>query len=82
MANDHCKNKQLAEYLLEVRLPNGAVIASIHTANLDLPSLPTAASKAHILPGLAQHSLLSVGQMCDSLFAFTFTANKVAIKHG
>jgi hypothetical protein len=49
---------------------------------LDLPSLPNAARKAHILPGLAHNSLLSVEQMCDSGCAVTFTANKVAVKHG
>jgi hypothetical protein len=36
----------------------------------------------HIFPGLAQHSCLSVGQMCDSGCAVTFTANKVAVTSG
>jgi hypothetical protein len=36
----------------------------------------------HILPGLAQHSLLYVGQMCDSGCAVTFTATKVTVKNG
>jgi hypothetical protein len=57
-------------------------IASTHTDTLDLPSLPMEARQAHILPGLVQHSLLSVGQMCDSGCTVTFTANKVAVKHG
>jgi hypothetical protein len=82
IANDNCKNKQLAQFPLEVRMPNGAVIASTHTATLDLPSFPTAARQAHILPGLVQHSLLSVGQICDSGRAMKFSANKVAVKHG
>jgi hypothetical protein len=80
--NAHCKNKLLTQYPLEVRLPNGAIIASTHTATLDLPSFPRAARKAHTLPGLAQHSLLSVGQVCDSGCAVTFTANKFAGKNG
>jgi hypothetical protein len=82
IANVHCKKKQLLESPLEVRLPNCAFIASTHTATLDLPSFPAAATQSHILPGLAQHYLLSVGQMCDSGCAVTFTANKVAVKHG
>jgi hypothetical protein len=81
-ANAHFKNKVLTQTPLEVFLPNGATIASTHTATLNLPSLPNAARQAHILPGLDQHSLLSVGKMCDSGCAITFTANKVAVTHG
>jgi hypothetical protein len=72
----------LAQSPLEVRLQNGAIIASTHTATLDLPSFPMAARQAHILPGLAQNSLLYVRQMCDSGCAVTFTANKVAVTNG
>jgi hypothetical protein len=66
----------------KLRLPNGATIASTHTATLNMPSLPRAASQAHILPGLAQHSLLYVGQICDSGCAVTFTATKVTVTNG
>jgi hypothetical protein len=47
-----------------------------------MPSLPQAARQAHILPGLAQHSLLSVGQMCDSGCSVTFTASNVMVTNG
>jgi hypothetical protein len=47
-----------------------------------MPSLPHAAIQAHILPVLAQHSLLSVGQMCDSGCSMTFTATEVTVKNG
>jgi hypothetical protein len=40
------------------------------------------AIQAHILPGLAQHSLLSVVQMCDSGCSVTFTVDKITVKHG
>jgi hypothetical protein len=79
LANAKRKNKVLAETPLEVPLPNGTTIASIHTATLNMPSLPHAARQAHILPGLAQHSLLSVGQICDSGCAVTFTVTKVTV---
>jgi hypothetical protein len=82
LGNAKCTNKVLAETPLEVRLPNGAIIASTHTAMLNMPSLPHAARQAHILPGLAQHSLLSVGQMYDSGCAVTFTATKVTVTNG
>jgi hypothetical protein len=82
IANAHFKNKVLTQTPLEVRLPNGAAIASAHTATLNLPSLPHAAREAHKLPGLTHHSLLNVGGMCDSGCVVTFTANTVAVTHG
>jgi hypothetical protein len=33
---------------LTVRLPNGATMGSSHTAELDIPELNAAASKAHV----------------------------------
>jgi hypothetical protein len=80
--NAKCTNKVLLETPLEVHLPNGATIVSTHTAMLNMPSLPHAARHAHILPGLAQHSLLSLGQMFDSGCAVTFTATKVTVTNG
>jgi hypothetical protein len=82
IANAHCKNRVPTQTPLEVNLTNDATIASTHTATLDLPSFPNSARQAHILPGLDQHSLLSVVQMCDSGCAVTFTANKVTVTHG
>jgi hypothetical protein len=38
---------------LTVRLPNSATMESSHTADLDIPGLNAAASKAHVLPGIA-----------------------------
>jgi hypothetical protein len=46
---------------LTVRLPNGATMESSHTADLGIPILNAASSKAHVSPGMAHHSLLSVG---------------------
>jgi hypothetical protein len=82
LANVKCTNKVLAEKPLKMRLPNGAAIASTHTATLNMPSLPHAARQEHILPGLDQHSLLYVGQMCDSGCAVTFAATKVTVTNG
>jgi hypothetical protein len=47
-----------------------------------MSSLPHTARQDHILPGLSQHSILSVGQMCDSGCAVTFTATKIAVTNG
>ena len=38
---------------LSINLPDGDTLTSTHTCELDLPSLPNEARKAHIGPGLA-----------------------------
>jgi hypothetical protein len=82
ITNNHIKYKSIAETPLKVHLQNGPGIASTHTATFDILSLPMTSRQAHVLPGLDQHSLLSVGKMCDSGCAFTFTSNTVTAKHG
>jgi hypothetical protein len=52
---------------------------SSHTADLDIPELNAAASKAHFPPGMAHHSLLSVGQLCDEGYIITFQQDTVTI---
>jgi hypothetical protein len=64
---------------LTVRLPNGATMESSHTAELDIPELNAAESKAHVFPGMANHSLLSVGQLCDEGCIVTFKQASVTI---
>jgi hypothetical protein len=64
---------------LTVRLPNGATMESSHTADLDIPELNAAASKAHVFPGMENHSLLSVGQLCDEGYIVTFKQDTVTI---
>jgi hypothetical protein len=41
--------------------------------------MPPASIHSHILPALAEHSLLSVGQLCDHGCTATFTAKDVTI---
>jgi hypothetical protein len=52
---------------------------SSHTADLDIPKLNAAASKAHVFPGMAHHYLLSVGQLCDEVYIVTFQQDTVTI---
>jgi hypothetical protein len=82
LANAKCSNKIPAATPLAVCLPTDDTIASTHTATLNMPSLPRVARQAHILPGLAQHSLLSVRQICDSGFSVTFTVTEVTVTNG
>jgi hypothetical protein len=67
-----CLNKVASHTPLTVRLPNGAIMESSHTADLEIPGLNASASKAHVFPGMANHSLLSVGKLCDEGYIFTF----------
>jgi hypothetical protein len=82
LANAKCSNKIPTATPWAVRLPNGDTITSTQTATLNMPSLPHTTRQAHILPGLAQQSLLSVGQMCDSGCSVTFTATEVTVTNG
>jgi hypothetical protein len=58
---------------LIARLPNGDKGQSTHTCTLDLPNLTPGARAAHIIPGLASHSLLSIVTMCNAGCTVTFT---------
>jgi hypothetical protein len=64
---------------LTVCLPNGATMESSHTAELDIPELNAATSNARVFPGMANHSLLSVGQLCDKVYIVTFKQASVTI---
>jgi hypothetical protein len=74
-----CLNKVKSRNPLTVRLPNGATMESYHTADLDIPELNAAASKAHVSPGMAHNSLLSVGQLCNEGYIVTFQQDTVTI---
>jgi hypothetical protein len=50
-----------------------------HTADLEIPELNAAASKVHVFPGVAHHSLLSVGQLYDEGYIVTFKQDTVTI---
>jgi hypothetical protein len=52
---------------------------SSHTADLDIHEFNSAASKAHVFPGMAHHSSLSVGQLCDEGYIVTFKQDTVTI---
>jgi hypothetical protein len=79
LVNTPCLNKVESRTPLTVRLPNGATMESSHTADLDIPELNAAASKAHIFAGMAHHSLLSYRQLCDEGYIFTFKQDTVTI---
>jgi hypothetical protein len=79
LVNAPCLNKVKSRTPLTVRLPNGATMESSHTAELDIPELNDDASKAHIFPGVTNHYLLSVGQLCNKGYIVTFKQASVTI---
>ena len=59
-------NVKKAKYPLQITLPNGKIINSTHTCNLDIPWLPSKMTEAHIVPGLTHSSLISTRKFCDA----------------
>jgi hypothetical protein len=74
-------NEQPADKPLVARLPNGAQVKSTHTCLLDLPMLPAAAQQAHIIPGLALHSLVSVVTLINAVCKVHFMKIGCTITH-
>jgi hypothetical protein len=79
LVNAPCLNTVKSRSPLMVRLPNGVTMESSHTTELDIPELNAAESKAHVFPGMANHSLLSVGQLCDEGYIATFKHASVTV---
>jgi hypothetical protein len=52
---------------------------SAHTDELNIPELNAAASMAHIYPGMSNHYLLSVGQLCNEGYIATFKNASVTV---
>jgi hypothetical protein len=66
-----------------VLLPNGAHLKATHSGLLNLTSLPIAARRCYVLPGLSK-SLVSVGALADAGLTTTFTATDATVtdEHG
>ena len=60
-------------------MPNGHHIQSIGSTNINWPTLPNTTTKAHILPELNPHSLVTIGVLCDHDCMATFTKHAVTI---
>jgi hypothetical protein len=79
LVNAPCLKKVKAHTPLTVCLPNGSTMESSHTSEFDIPELNAAASKAHIFPGMSNHSLLSVRHLCDKGYIVTFKNAAVTV---
>jgi hypothetical protein len=56
-------------------------MVSTHDGELDIPSLPLAARRAHIVPALNGQSLISLGQLCDSGCEVSLNASSITVTH-
>jgi deoxyxylulose-5-phosphate synthase len=79
LVNAPCLNTVKSQTPLAVRLPSGATMRSSHTAELNIPELNVDASKARVFPGMTNHSLLSVGQLCNEGYIVTFKNTSVTV---
>ena len=59
-------NIKIARHPLKINLPDGDCLTSTHICTLDIPWLPNEAKEAHIFPGLAHASLISIKILCDA----------------
>ena len=66
---------------IRVLLPNNAVIEATHKAHINIPTLPPAATEAHLFPSLASDNLLSIGQLCDYGCTAQFTKDTATITY-
>jgi hypothetical protein len=57
------------------------IMYSPHIAKFDIPHFPAAACQVHIVPDLASHTLLSIGQLCNAGCDVTFNANTVTVTY-
>ena len=59
-------NIKRASKPISISQPDGKKLVSTHECETDKPNLPKAARKAHIVPGLAHTSLVSVKMLIDA----------------
>ena len=64
---------------LHVKLPDGHLISSVGTTSINWTGLPHRSRKAHVLPELNPHSLISIGVLCDHDCTAIFDKHNVTI---
>ena len=65
MKNAPVINVKPAVNPINITLPDGKIIKSTHTCNLNIPWLPADMTEAHIVPGMTHSSLISIKKFCD-----------------
>ena len=73
-----CLNKQITNDGMQVKLPDGTIINSMHTALLNIEQLTLKARRAHLFPDI-KHALLSTSMLCNEGYMVIFDEDKVYI---
>ena len=60
---------------ISISQPDGGKLESTHECEIDKPKLPQEARKAHIVPGLAHTSLISIKMLIDAGCFVTYGEN-------
>eukprot|EP00804_Cyclotella_cryptica_P018378 CCRYP_015482-RA/>CCRYP_015482-RA protein AED:0.41 eAED:0.39 QI:0/-1/0/1/-1/1/1/0/294 len=74
------KSKTTLHQPIQVTLPDKTTLRSSHTCKMDLP-LPPAAQQGYILPGMKNHSLISVTKLCNAGCQVIFGQDECNIIH-
>ena len=59
-------NLQVADNPISMTIPNGKIMTSTHTCNLDIPWLTNHMMEAHIVTGLVHASLIYTREFCEA----------------
>ena len=73
-----CIDKQITNNGMKVKLTNGRIIESTHTALLNIKQLTIKARRVHLFPDI-KHVLLSISMLCDEGYMAIFDEEKVYI---
>ena len=71
------KNIKIASKPISISQPDVKELISTHECEIDNPDLPKAARKAHIVPGLAHTSLVSIKMLIDAGCFVTYGQNVI-----
>jgi hypothetical protein len=77
-----CVNKQKSHIPIKVTLPNGVTLLSSATSDLPNANFNHWARSAHIIHGLANHYLLSCGQLCNAGYKVLFNQGDAIVIDG
>ena len=74
------KAKTTLHQPIQVTLPDQSTLRSSHACELDLP-LPKTAKQGYVIPGMKNHSLISVTKLCDAGCKVVFSHDECNIVH-
>jgi hypothetical protein len=74
------KNQKTSHTPVNVTLPDGTTLRSSHSCEMDVP-LPKSATTGYIIPGMKNHSLISVTKLCHTGCKVLFSTDECVVIH-